>query len=91
MRKITGQERIKSKSLFIDISKTSDLLEIFDGLVEVSSEVPLSTLDLLVRVDYGWAAIGRSEGRYIIADVNLIEEKSWDVFVNFLKKKERND
>ena len=55
----------------------------------MNCEIPLSTLDLLVRVDYGWAAIGRSEGRYVIADVNLINEQSWQVFVNFLKKKEQ--
>lgn len=87
MRKIAGQERVKSKPIFIDISNTSDLIEVFEGLHEVNCESHLSTLDLLVKVDYGWVAIGRSEGRYIIVDVNLIKEQCWQVFVDWLKKK----
>jgi hypothetical protein len=48
------------------------------GIRKGELESSLNALDILIKIDYGWIAIGRNtENHYIMIDVNLIKEDSW--------------
>jgi hypothetical protein len=74
LRKKTGEKRMKPLIKLVDISNKEDLLSVISGLKLIVTSSNLEYLDLLIKVRYGWMAVGRTmDSEYIMIDVNLIK------------------
>lgn len=68
----------------IDLTKKIKLLDLITNIQEVEVESAIDSLEMLVKIDYGWLAIGKRLNQYIMIDVNLIKEDSWRLLVDII-------
>ena len=49
----------------------------------------MDSVDSLIKTSYGWLALGKSENQYVIVDVNLIKESSWNLLISIIAKRNK--
>lgn len=87
MRKMYGKGKLKSPINIIDLTNKHALLRDLTCIQKIDTECAIESVDLLVKIEYGWLAIGKISNQFIMIDVNLIREDSWNLLVNILVEK----
>lgn len=87
-RKMENKALVKPSINMIDMTQKRGFLKELDSIKEVETETAVSRVELMVKVDYGWLAIGKSQdNEHIMLDVSLIKEDCWDFIVEAIKER----
>jgi hypothetical protein len=82
-----GQARLKHPVNMVDLSRRDQLLNELTGIRQIEAKTVISKVEMLVKFDYGWLAIGKLAGQPVVTDVNLIAEDCWDILVSSIANK----
>jgi hypothetical protein len=77
---------VKWNIAMMDLSSKQGLLSELYPIKQVQTESPLDSVEVLLKVEYGWIAVGKSGGQHVMMDVNFIKQHHWDTLLEHLGK-----